>query len=355
MEDKESRIPTGKQRAKNLLYDGILLAGVALLLWGGGSAIRKHFRDEEDKKLYKSLNEEFVEKNTEEKDGTRIVWGGGNGDAAATGTIWYKKATVNFEGLNAINEDVIGWLFFENESISYPILYSGDNEYYLHRTLDRADSESGSLFLDEKNNPLLDDKVSIIYGHNMKNSSMFGKLRQYKEKDDYYKDHQYFQVLTEGGKVYRYQVFSYFDIDQHEVDMVDVGFYDPLDSSTFVTEMKPKDNSKAIGNIMKLLNNPKKKLSRKKRNGYRKQVVELASETEAVVVNKENTYENYLATIRSRSLRETGIAPGTGDKVVGLFTCSSHHGNRLIVYGVRVAEHDLKKVAEDRDIETLDR
>ncbi len=121
---------------------------------------------------------------------------------------WEEMFSVDFEGLKSENEEVAGWIFFENEKISYPIMYSGDNDKYLRTTLDGSNLQSGSIFVEGNNNPTFEDANTLVYGHNMKNLSMFGRLRYYREDEEYYKDHSYFQILVEGKK-YRYQIFAY--------------------------------------------------------------------------------------------------------------------------------------------------
>ncbi len=113
---------------------------------------------------------------------------------------------VNFEELKAINPDFAGWLYVGAENISYPIVYSGDNDYYLHRTFERADNFAGTLFIEAKNKPDFNDPNTIIYGHNMKNQSMFGKLKFLYEFEDYKTDDE-FWILTENGS-YRYKMFN---------------------------------------------------------------------------------------------------------------------------------------------------
>ncbi len=114
---------------------------------------------------------------------------------------------VNFEKLKATNEDVVGWLYLEGlEDISYPIVQGKDNEYYLHRTVKRTENFAGSIFIDADNTADFTDPNTIIYGHNMKNGSMFGKLKWMLEKE-LYKKSKYFWISTPEGK-YRYEIFS---------------------------------------------------------------------------------------------------------------------------------------------------
>ena len=121
---------------------------------------------------------------------------------------WYNMYTVDFATLDTINPDIVGWVVWENEDISYPILYSGDNSTYLDTSFDGKELDSGSIFLDGRNTFSFDDDHNIVYGHNMKNLSMFGKLRYYKEDDSYYDDHKYIQVIL-PDRIERYEIFAY--------------------------------------------------------------------------------------------------------------------------------------------------
>lgn len=121
---------------------------------------------------------------------------------------WYDMYTVDFATLDNINPDIVGWVVWENEDISYPILYSGDNSTYLDTSFDGKELDSGSIFLDGRNTFSFDDDHNIVYGHNMKNLSMFGKLRYYKEDDSYYDNHKYIQVIL-PDRTERYEIFAY--------------------------------------------------------------------------------------------------------------------------------------------------
>ena len=86
---------------------------------------------------------------------------------------------VDFDVLSKENQDVIGWLYCPDTSINYPVVQAADNEYYLHRLLDDSKNAAGTLFMDYRNSADLSDWNSVIYGHNMKNGSMFGSLPDY--------------------------------------------------------------------------------------------------------------------------------------------------------------------------------
>ena len=141
---------------------------------------------------------------------------------------WYHLIEVDIEELQSINPDVIGWIYFENEeSISYPLLYSGDDSEYLRKTYTGEEVKAGSIFVEGANNPDFNDAHTLIYGHNMRDLSMFGKLKFYKSEPDYYENHRYFQIITKD-KVYRYQIFAYEDNSQLTGGVYRV-IYEPLD------------------------------------------------------------------------------------------------------------------------------
>lgn len=119
----------------------------------------------------------------------------------------YVVPEVNFDELLKVNDDVIGWIEVEAiPSISYPIVQAKDNDYYLKRTIYEKWNSAGSIFVDYRNDSTFSDCNTIIYGHNMKNGSMFGLLSNLYE-DKKYKESPYIWICTPNGK-YRYEIFS---------------------------------------------------------------------------------------------------------------------------------------------------
>ena len=84
---------------------------------------------------------------------------------------------INWNSLKKKNDDCIAWLQVPCIDISYPVMQSKDNDYYLHRDINREDLFAGSLFVDYHNNKNFRDFNTIIYGHNMRDGSMFGKVK----------------------------------------------------------------------------------------------------------------------------------------------------------------------------------
>lgn len=113
---------------------------------------------------------------------------------------------INHERLKKENSDYIGWIYIPDTKISYPIVKGPNNDYYLHRTFERKSAYAGSIFIDSFSENGLDQKNVILYGHNMKNGTMFGTLKQYRDKE-FFLNHPYIEVYTEE-KFYLYEIFA---------------------------------------------------------------------------------------------------------------------------------------------------
>lgn len=118
---------------------------------------------------------------------------------------------VDWTGLKAINEDIIGWIQIEGTEISYPVVKGKDNDYYLTHTFEGNSNIAGAIFIDYHNSSDFLDCNTIIYGHNMKNGSMFGTLAKH-FKDETSIPGKYIWICT-PEKNYRYEIFSSHVVD----------------------------------------------------------------------------------------------------------------------------------------------
>ena len=103
--------------------------------------------------------------------------------------------TVDFEALRAVNADVAGWIYCEGTAINYPLLQGPDNDYYLHRSYDGSRNAAGSIFVEELNRPVFADANTILYGHNMRDGSMFAALQSWADQS-FYEAHPVLWLLT---------------------------------------------------------------------------------------------------------------------------------------------------------------
>lgn len=135
---------------------------------------------------------------------------GGSGDGPGAGAASGKAERfpddalrIDWDALAEMEIRPAAWL--KIGEISYPVMQAKDNEYYLHRLPDGTPNPGGSLFLQAENAPDLTDRHSIIYGHNMADGSMFGKLKQF--ADEKYAGMK-FDLYLPDGSLHRYRLFA---------------------------------------------------------------------------------------------------------------------------------------------------
>ncbi len=197
------------------------------------------------------------------------------------------KFTVDFDELLKINPDTIGWIRFSPEPsiISYPIVQGKDNEEYLHKTFSANENTLGAIFLNVDNNPNFSDKNSIVYGHRMRDGSMFRHIQDYDDKA-FWEANPYFYIYTVDGRELVYQVYSMGEV-------VDT-------SECYRTEFTTKEE-----------------------------------------------FQRFLDMTKEISLYETGVEVTTSDRIVTLSTCTSASDNhRFVVRGVRVKEEGSEGESE---------
>jgi sortase B len=158
----------------------------------------------------------------------------------------YPWPEVDFEGLQKVNDEVIAWLFSEGTVINYPVAHGADNDFYLHHLFDKSPGHCGCLFLEAQNPPDFSDAHSIIYGHHMRDGSMFKSLKGYEEQD-YYEEHPVLLLVT-PEKRYTVELFAGYvsptSGDAWQLDFADEQekeqwLEEQVKKSTFKSEVKP--------------------------------------------------------------------------------------------------------------------
>ena len=110
--------------------------------------------------------------------------------------------------------DAIGWIYVPDTSINYPIMQGEDNDFYLTHGTDGRSLKCGCIELDFRCENRFQNNFNILYGHNMKNGSMFANVCRFKDKS-YYDSHPYGWVYT-ADSVYRLDFFSVAVTDWHD-------------------------------------------------------------------------------------------------------------------------------------------
>ena len=179
---------------------------------------------------------------------------------------------LDLETLRRSNPEVLGWICIPGTQLSYPYLQHGDNQYYLSHTWQGVKNAAGSVFLECKVSPDLSDFNTIIYGHNMKNGSIFGSLRQYRKQSHFEANPCFY--IADDTVIRRYDIFAALEAE-------------------------------VVGPTYRL------KVTRPE---HRQQVLDYSM---------------------SRSVIQTGITPTADDRIVTLSTCTGNgYDTRWVVQGV---------------------
>lgn len=169
-----------KRKIVRLIFVVLLVLFIGSI--GGILLILKQYRD--NGRLYARASEEYTKPC--------------GGEAA--------PIVVDFDELCKANEEVVGWLYCEGTVIDYPVMQGKDNDAYLHHSYDGAYSVSGSIFVDSGNRENFMDSNTIIYGHHMKDGSMFASLSKWSDQQ-YYEEHPVMWLLT-PKRDYKIEIFS---------------------------------------------------------------------------------------------------------------------------------------------------
>ena len=122
---------------------------------------------------------------------------------------------VDFDRLYEISQDAVAWLYCPGTQINNVIAQSDDNDYYLRRLLNGSDANCGTLFADCHNASDFSDEITLIYGHNMKNGTMFASLMNYRDPD-YYEEHPVMYLYT-PGKRYCLELIAGYTTDANDI------------------------------------------------------------------------------------------------------------------------------------------
>jgi len=125
---------------------------------------------------------------------------------------------IKWDELQAKYPDVIGYIYCANTGINYPIVQSSSNDYYLNHGVDGKENVNGAIFMEYLNSSNFSDGNTIIYGHNMKNGSMFAALQNYNSSgQSYYEAHPHMYIYTPTQN-YRLDLFAGCRVE-HDADI----------------------------------------------------------------------------------------------------------------------------------------
>ena len=118
--------------------------------------------------------------------------------------------TVDWDYLRSLNPDIVAWVVIPDTRVNYPVVQGHDNEEYLHKDFSQKEdfgARGGAIFLEASNSPDFSDENNVLYGHHMRDGSMFACLSKDFVNGDFFDAHRTFYVLT-PEKNYKLQAFS---------------------------------------------------------------------------------------------------------------------------------------------------
>lgn len=260
-----------RSRTRKLVSNIILVIAVAVFIFSTykliGIYMEYHKGDEE----YDHIANEVVVIQTPQVDDEEQ-----EGEEQETKV--HASLKIHFKKLQKTNKDTVAWIQFdEPEKISYPVVKGEDNDKYLKTTFEGKKNSAGTIFMDANHVGDFSDRNTFIYGHNMKNGSMFGQLRKFKTKD-YYEQNPYFYIYTPDGREVKYQIFAVC-------------------------------------------------------------IVEDTSRSYTRYFNSDEEYLDYLKYVKSIARYDTGVEVTAESKIISLSTCTNvTETQRLLVHGVKISE-----------------
>ncbi len=172
------------KKKKNWILNGILVLAILCFLGSGGYLLKYYLDGWQKEKSLSDLHDLIID------EGEHAADSESGGESGADESSGKKTAASNrYAKLLEMNPDFIGWIEIEGTKISYPVMYTPDDpEYYLHRNFEGEYEYSGLPFVDGSCSFEPRSTNIIIYGHNMKNDTMFSHMLDYKD-EDFYKEH----------------------------------------------------------------------------------------------------------------------------------------------------------------------
>lgn len=157
-----------------------------------------------------------------------------------------EKENENNNNLYNKYEDYRGWIKVDNTNIDYPIVQGKDNSFYLDKDINKNYVSSGSIFMNYLNNGF-NDENTILFGHHMRNKTMFAQLEKYKEKEFFHNNND-IKIEVENDKILTYKVFSVYVTDAND-NYIKTNFDNKSEYKEFLDKIKNKSIYKSDINV----------------------------------------------------------------------------------------------------------
>ncbi len=126
--------------------------------------------------------------------------------AEETEELIYCSAVYDFAALKEENEDIYAWLNVPGTDVDYPVLQSDTDNYYLDYNLDHSEGRPGCIYTNQCNSRDFSDYNTVLYGHNMKNGTMFGTLHRF-DDGEFFEENDTILIYTEECRL-TYEIYA---------------------------------------------------------------------------------------------------------------------------------------------------
>ena len=186
-----------------------------------------------------------------------------------------EEYAVDFSKLKEKNEETVAWIKVNNTNVEYPIVKAANNSFYLNHSFDKSKNSAGWIFADYKNKFDNTDKNIVIYGHNMRDGSMFGSLKNILNSDWYDNEENTNITLYTDNEKSIYKVFSIYKIESED-------YYIKTEFSN------------------------------------------------------ENEFEKFIETLKKRSIKNFNIDISKSDNILTLSTCANNNKYRVVLHAKKI-------------------
>lgn len=205
MQEENKQQETGQQginaQRRKILWTVLMALSLLVVLVCGIILGRHYLGQRAAGKVYKDLKEDYVKKEPENEQESEE-----QKEEEDTG-LRDDLLVVDFESLWELNPDVYAWLEIPGTIISYPVLqHATDDAYYLNHTIDYREGRPGAIYSERYNETDFSEFIHILYGHNMRNGSMFADLHKY-EDQEFLNENSEIYIYT-PDRIFVYQIFA---------------------------------------------------------------------------------------------------------------------------------------------------
>lgn len=248
-----------KSKKNTILFWIVCLILVGILIFSGIKIYKWYKENNNNNKIIEKVSEAVIIKDDEPEENNKYV--------------------IDFETLRKQNSETVAWLKVNNTKIEYPVVKTKNNDYYLTHSFDKSENSAGWIFADYKNKFDGKDKNIVVYGHNRRDGSMFGSLKNILSSKWYNNEENQNVIFNINGQNYTYRVFSVYQIEKED-------YYIKTNFSS------------------------------------------------------NNEYEKFLNTIKKRSVNDFKEDVSKDDTILTLSTCANNNMYRVVLHAKRIIEEE---------------